>query len=125
MNSVELIGRLATDPQTRGETVSFILAVDRPTKAGEEKSADFPRLKAFKKTGETIAKYLSKGRLIGVKGHINTDSYLKGGVTVYTTDVIVDNFEFLDHGEKHSYPAAANKIEEPADFEQINEDVPF
>lgn len=127
MNSVELIGRLATDPQKRGEVVTFVLAVDRPSKVGEEKKADFPRLTAWGKKGETIAKFLCKGRQIGVKGHISTGSYLKNGVTVYTTDVIVDDFEFLDHGEKHSYPAAANKIEEPMQeqFEEINEDVPF
>ena len=130
-NKVIMLGRITQDLELKTtpsgvSVLSFSIAVDRRFQTkGEEKKADFPRLTAWGKKGETIAKFLCKGRQIGVKGHISTGSYLKNGVTVYTTDVIVDDFEFLDHGEKHSYPAAANKIEEPADFEQINEDVPF
>lgn len=127
MNSVELIGRLATDPQVRGTVVTFTVAVDRPHTANSDKTADFPRITVFGKQGENCAKYLSKGRTVGIKGRIQTGSYLKNGVTVYTTDVVAENVEFLDHGEKHSYPAAANKIEEPVQeqFEAIDEDVPF
>ena len=133
MNSVVLVGRLANDPQKRDPVVTFNLAVDRQVREGEEKKADFPRITAFGKQGETCAKYLKTGRLIALRGHIQTGSYLKNGITVYTTDIIMDSFEFLDHTEskpKHSYNGAANRIEEtqmevPNNFEAVEEDIPF
>lgn len=53
MNQVILIGRLTKDPETRYTSGSqmavctFTLAVDRTTKQGEEKKADFPRITVF------------------------------------------------------------------------------
>lgn len=53
MNQVFLTGRLTKDPETRYTSGSqtavctFTLAVDRPTKQGEEKKADFPRITVF------------------------------------------------------------------------------
>ena len=54
MNSVVLIGRLTRDPEVRytgGQNnmavATFSVAIDRPTKRGEEKKADFPRVTAF------------------------------------------------------------------------------
>ena len=50
MNSVELIGRLTRDPEVRYTSGSnmavatFTIAIDRPTKAGEDKQTDFPRI---------------------------------------------------------------------------------
>lgn len=133
MNSVELIGRTTKDPDIRYTSsqmcvASFTLAVDRDGRKDEngEKQTDFPRVKVFGKQAENVERYVKKGKLIAVQGSIQTGSYQdRNGSTVYTTEVVANRVEFLDHGEKHSYPAAANKIEEPSDFEQINEDVPF
>lgn len=100
MNSVVLIGRLARDPEL-GYTpqnlacAHFTLAVDRSRKDGEQ-NADFIRITVFGKQAETCDRYLSKGRQAAVHGRIQTGSYKnKDGVTVYTTDVIADNVEFL------------------------------
>ena len=102
MNSTILIGRLTKDPETRqaGETTitTFTLAVDRQ---GKEKAADFIRITTFNKTAENCAKYLVKGRLVAVNGRIQTGSYKnKNGDTVYTTDVIANNVQFLEWGDK-------------------------
>lgn len=126
MNCVDLLGRLTSDPQTRGTVVTFNIAVDRPTKPSEEKKADFPHITVFGKQGENCAKYLRKGRMVAVHGRIETGSYIKNGQMVYTTDVVASLVEFLGASEeKHSYPAAANKIEDPDGFEQVDADVPF
>lgn len=133
MNAVELIGRTTKDPDIRYTSsqmcvATFTLAVDRDGRKDEngEKQTDFPRVKVFGKQAENVERYVKKGKLIAVQGSIQTGSYQdRNGSTVYTTEVVASRVEFLDHGEKHSYPAAANKIEEPAGFEQINEDVPF
>ena len=105
MNNVVLTGRLTKDPEPRSimtangemQAVNFILAVDRKTKKDEQNSADFIRCQAFSKTAEAICKYLHKGSKIGIRGHIQTGSYDKqDGTKVYTTDVIIDQVEFLD-----------------------------
>ncbi len=71
----------------------FSLAVTRPFKKDE---TDFINCIAFGKTGETIAQYLTKGRQLAVTGSIRTGSYdAKDGTKRYTTDIVVDSFEFI------------------------------
>ena len=75
----------------------FSLAVTRPFKKDE---TDFINCIAFGKTGETIAQYFFKGSKIAIEGHIQTGSYdAKDGTKKYTTDVIVDRFEFVGSGQ--------------------------
>lgn len=102
MNKVILIGRLTKDPELNfaagsGTAVArFSLAVTRPFKKDE---TDFINCIAFGKTGETIAQYLTKGRQLAVSGSIRTGSYdAKDGTKRYTTDVVVDSFEFIGSG---------------------------
>ncbi|MBQ6820387.1 MAG: single-stranded DNA-binding protein [Clostridium sp.] len=99
MNKVILIGRLTKDPELNfaagsGTAVTrFSLAVTRPFKKDE---TDFINCIAFGKTGETIAQYLTKGRQLAVTGSIRTGSYdAKDGTRRYTTDIVVDSFEFI------------------------------
>lgn len=100
MNKVVLIGRLTKDPDLRfaagsGTAVTRLtLAVNRPFKKDE---ADFINCIAFGKTGEIIAQYLTKGRQLAISGNIQTGSYeAKDGTRRYTTDVIIDSFDFID-----------------------------
>ena len=99
MNKVILIGRLTKDPELRyvagsGTAVCrFTLAVSRPFKKDE---TDFINCIAFNKQGEAIAQYVTKGRQLAVTGSIRTGSYDgQDGVKRYTTDVIVESFEFI------------------------------
>lgn len=102
MNSVELIGRLTRDPELRkaasGTSIfKFTLAVNRRFKQPGQPDADFIFCTAFGKTADIMCQYLHKGSLIGVTGRIQTGSYdNQQGQRVYTTDVIIDNFEFLE-----------------------------
>ena len=127
-NLVFLIGRLTKDPETRYTAGSqmavctFTLAVDRPTKQGEEKKADFPRITVFGRQAENCDRFLKKGRIVGIQGRIQTGSYEKNGTKVYTTDVIAERVEFLEWGDREE-----NKNNDPAPigFAQIDEDIPF
>jgi single-strand DNA-binding protein len=101
MNKVIMIGRICKDIELRHSQggmayCSFTLAVNRRKKQGEEQQADFISCKAFGKTSEFLAKYMSKGRQIAVEGRLQTGSYDKDGTKVYTTDVICDNCYFAD-----------------------------
>ena len=76
----------------------FSLAVTRPFKKDE---TDFINCVAFGKTGETIAQYITKGRQLAITGNIRTGSYdAKDGTKRYTTDVVVESFEFIGQGKQ-------------------------
>lgn len=99
MNKVVLIGRLTKDPElnfaagTGTAVTRFTLAVTRPFKKDE---TDFINCIAFNKRAEAIAQYLTKGRQLAVTGSIRTGSYdAKDGTKRYTTDIVVDSFEFI------------------------------
>lgn len=102
MNSVQLVGRLVRDPEIRysdaGTSIArFSVAVDRRFKNENGPSADFPSCIAFGKTAEFIEKYFRKGMRIGAQGRIQTGSYKnQDGATVYTTDVVIENCEFVE-----------------------------
>ena len=103
MNKVFLIGRLTRDPELRYTSSNLAnmrgsLAVDRQyAREGEERGTDFINIVAFGNRAETMKKYLTKGSQIAVDGRIQTGSYDGAdGKRVYTTDVIVENFQFLD-----------------------------
>ena len=107
MNSVQIIGRLTKDidlryAQTGTAIAMFTVAVNRRYKnQNGEQEADFIRCKAFKKAAEILAQYTGKGSQIGIEGTIQTDSYDgQDGKRVFTTDVIVNNFDFLDSKPK-------------------------
>ena len=125
MNSVILIGRLTKDPDvkyTSGENpvavATFNLAVNRMTK-GEEKIADFPRIKVLGRQAENCERYLKKGRLVGIEGTIQTGSYKnKSGEMVYTTEILANRVEFLEWGNR-------SEAEVPQGFAEIEDDIPF
>ena len=105
MNKVMLVGRLTRDPELRystGEnataTARFSVAVNRRFKNVEGNyDADFINCVAFGKTAEFIEKYFRKGMAIGLTGRIQTGSYTnKDGQKVYTTDVVVEETEFVE-----------------------------
>ena len=106
MNNVNLVGRLARDPEVRYSqggnatcVARYTLAVSRPFKNGEGKQeADFISCVIFGKSAEFAQKYLHKGMRIVIGGRISTGNYKdKDGKTIYTTDVIVEEHEFAQN----------------------------
>lgn len=132
MNTVILVGRLARDPeirytQSQVAVCSATLAVNRGKDSnGNDRGADFIRLTVFNKQGEVFQKYLTKGRQVAVQGRLNTGSYKnKNGETVYTTDVIVEKFDFIGN-KQDAQPPAADMNDIPEGFEPIDDDdIPF
>lgn len=137
MNKVVLIGRLTKDPELRmtagsGIAVStFTLAVDRNYKNSDGNyEADFINCRAWRKVAELVANNLSKGRLVGVSGSIQTGRYTaQDGTTRYTTEVIVDEVKFLDRANKEGGSAGVAGPGEQNDdgFFPIegDDDIPF
>ena len=108
MKRVVLIGRLTKDPEVRysqGEAplaiARYTLAMDRRfnrNNGGDnQQTADFIFCVAFGRNGEFAEKYLRKGTKIAVTGRIQTGSYTnREGQTVYTTEVVVEDHEFVE-----------------------------
>lgn len=125
MNSIALLGRLTKDVEVKFNAVSntaiakFTLAVDRKFKKEGQPTADFLNCVAFGKTGENISKFFKKGSKIALIGSVQTGSYdNKEGKKVYTFDINVNEFEFVEKTEK--------KEESNDGFESVDRDeVPF
>lgn len=105
MNKCILVGRLTKDPETRystGENANaitrFSIAVNRRFKNKDGNyDADFPNCVSYGKTAEFISQYFKKGMAIGVSGRLSTGNYTnKDGIKVYTTDVVVEEAEFVE-----------------------------
>lgn len=112
MNKVVLLGRLTKDPELRyaqgnGTAVcKFTLAVARPFKKDE---TDFINCVSFGKAAETINQYMTKGRQLAVTGSIRTGSYdAQDRTKRYTTDIAVDEFEFIGNGQGASNTPQGN-----------------
>lgn len=137
MNKVIIIGRFTRDPEIKystGEnataTARFSLAVNRRFKNKEGNyDADFINCVAFGKTAEFIEKYFSKGMAIGITGRIQTGSYTnKEGQKVYTTDVVVEETEFVESKNKGtSDNVPNNNANSNSDFEETvsDDEMPF
>lgn len=131
MNSVHIMGRIVRDLELKysanGETaiLGFTVAVNRKyNKPGEEKQADFISCKAFSKTAENLAKFFKKGSMIALDGRIQTGSYDKEGVKIYTTDVIVDGFHFT--GERKADSDTGTTEQVPGTMVDMSDDeLPF
>jgi single-strand DNA-binding protein len=105
LNKVLLLGRLTRDPETRATqsgsaVVSFGLAVNRTyfRKESNERveEACFVDVEAWGRTGETIARYLKKGRQIFIEGRLKFDSWEKDGQKRTKLSVVAENFQFVD-----------------------------
>ena len=103
MNKVVLIGRLTKNPELRftpgtGLAVStFKIAVDRKGKKEGKQEADFIPIVVWGKQGEAAANNLSKGRLVGISGRIQTRNYEgKDGIRRYVTEIVADEVKFLE-----------------------------
>lgn len=126
MNKVILVGRLTKDPELRATTsgvpvCSFTVACDRRyVKAGEERKADFINCIAWRQAGESISKYFVKGNRIALEGSIQTRTWQDAeGKNRYTTEVVVDQWEFAqsksEGGASAAYAPSSNSGLYPVD----------
>lgn len=104
INRVVLVGRLTRDPELRTtgtgkNVVEFSIAVTKRMKPQDpnQPDADFFRIKAWDKTADYVKNYMTKGRLVGVDGRLETRKYTdSNGVNREVTEVVADNVQGLD-----------------------------
>lgn len=134
MNKFIGTGRLVHDTEVRysqgknGEKIAiarYTLAIDRKMKQEVTANADFIPCITFGKSAEFAEKYLKKGTKITIVGHIQTGSYTdKNGQKVYTTDIIVDEQEFVE-SKKEATKTQASTPEFVSIPQGIEAELPF
>lgn len=107
MNKVLLIGRLTRDAELKhvGEEgnplLIFTLAVQRPfINSKGEREADFVPVVFWRKSAESLAPYLIKGKLVSISGRINVRSYTNNnGEKRYATQIVAEEIQFIDYSK--------------------------
>lgn len=129
MNNVILIGRTTDDidlryTNTEKAFARFTLAVNRRNK---DDGADFISCVVWNKQAELMKKYVSKGNRVCVSGRIQTGSYNnKDNKKVYTTDVVVEDVEFLESGKGKEEKAKEEPKTDSNGFDPVaDEGLPF
>ena len=150
MNRVILLGRMVRDPEVMYTQAAeplavcrFSVAVERPFSRNRqegEPTADFINCVCFGKRGESIGQYFRKGNRIAVTGRLQVSSYTdQQGNKRYSTDVVVEDFEFCETKAESSSSASAEFTPAPAsqpsapaptagfsiDSDAEDEDLPF
>lgn len=127
MNRCFIIGNLTRDPETRvtqsGSSVcSFTVAVNR---RGQDDKADFFRVSAWNKTGETCQKYLAKGRKVAVTGPVSVSTYTgQDGKAYANLEIMAQDVEFLTPKGEQTAPAPAAPANDGYQ-EVTDDDLPF
>jgi single-strand DNA-binding protein len=160
LNKVLLMGNLTRDPELRvtpkGTPIcQFSLAINRQFKMESGESREeviFVDVEAWGKQGETIAKYVTKGRPLYVEGRLRLDQWEDKNTKEKKSKmkVVLEQFQFLGDGrgggggggqgvgaasgefdqtggsspERHAPPPRASGAK-PASQENLDEDVPF
>ena len=99
MNKVVLTGRVTDDIKAVGKKnkyAAFTIAVRDGLDEDGEPRAQFIRCVIFNKGAEVLEQFVSKGMPLSVSGRLSNSSYEdEDGVTRYSTNVIVDDFDLI------------------------------
>lgn len=129
LNKIVIQGRLTKDPELRrtqsGTAVaSATVAVDRDFKNQDgNRDKDFIPIVAWKGTGEMLAKYFSKGRMIVVEGRLQLRDWTDNDGNKRRTAEIVANSVYFGDSKRDG----GETVEPKGGFSEIEDDgeMPF
>lgn len=140
-NSVRLLGRISKEISTSQNGDNLVartnIAVQRNFKNKDGNyDADFIPIVVFGNQAKFLDEHFSKGDIIFVEGNIRTGSYTnKDGQKIYTTDVFVDQIDFVpgskksEDGEQKTEKKSSKKVDPDEDFMNISpediDDIPW
>ena len=98
LNRVELIGRMAKDPDVRVTPSGMHVGYFRVATNGlKEQDTEFHQCTAFGKTAEFLAQYLRTGRLVFIEGRLQTRAYDdQQGIRRRVTTIVANRLQVLD-----------------------------
>ena len=128
INNVTLVGRLTKDADIRYTTsgtavLNFSVAVNESRKQGERwvEEASFFDVTLFGRMGESIHKYMAKGKQVAISGRLQQQRWQKDGQN-YSKVAVVANYVQLfggAQGASQSAPSGAVPLDAFAS------DIPF
>jgi len=131
INKVILVGNLGKAPKinyTKDDraVVKFRLATSiqwKDKESGERvKKTEWHQITAFGRLAEICYEYLDKGKQVYVEGRLQTNTWEKDDVTMYSTEVIINEMKML--GKRTD--SEVDKKELPAaDTDKEEDDIPF
>ena len=129
LNSIQLIGRVGKDPETRnvnGKSVTTLtLATGETWKdkdGNKQESTEWFALEMWDALSQIADKYVTKGMLLYVQGKIKTDTWEKDGVKHYRQKVVVREMKMLS-GNTPKETTVTNDV--PASYGTESGDLPY
>ena len=125
LNRVILIGNMAAAPELRTTTTgkqvcNFRLATNRVWKDAsgqQQKETEFHTIVAWGKLAEIASRYLTKGTLAMIEGHLRTRSWQdQSGNKKFATEIIAEGLQL---GPKRTLPGSSLNSPAPEDKEEI------
>ena len=134
LNRAEIIGRLTRDPELRytpnGRAV-VQLAIATNAFLGQDDGGDrreaveYHDVVLWGPQAETVAKYLTKGRLVFVEGRLQTRSWEHEGITRRRTEIMASRVQFLDAAKAGTEFAGPQLVSAATGGDVDPDDVPF
>ena len=120
MNKVIMIGNLVADPELRRTNsdiavCTFRIAVQRRF-ANQQgvREADFFNVVVWRQQAENCAKYLAKGRRVGITGSLQSRSYdAQDGTKRTEVEIVADEVEFLSSPTERQQSAPMDGLVPP------------
>ena len=124
LNKAILLGRVASDPETRstttGQTVcSFRLVTNRIFTSNNQKQerAEFHNIVLWRRLAEIASQYLTKGALVLIEGRVETRSWQDAsGTKKYRTEIVAEKMQL---GPKSASASSPKNESAPAVQEEI------
>lgn len=102
LNKVTLIGNITKDLELKAlpsgqSVISFSVATNRSWKdkdGNKQEAVEYHNIVCFGKQAEVIKQYCGKGDQILIEGRLQTRKWEKDGQTHYSTEIVLENFQF-------------------------------
>jgi len=135
INNVVLVGHLTRDAELRyaagGQAVcKFSVAVNRRKRNGDqwEDEANYFDIVLWGNQGESLSKFLVKGKTVGVQGELRQDRWQHEGQNRSKVEIVASNIQLLGSGKQSDVSGGTvNKQETSSSQGEDNfkDDIPF
>lgn len=102
LNKSIIIGNITKDLELKAlpsgqSVISFSVATNRSWKdkdGNKQEAVEYHNIVCFGKQAEVIKQYCGKGDQILIEGRLQTRKWEKDGQTHYSTEIVLENFQF-------------------------------
>ena len=142
MNCVQLVGYVGNDAVVKTfnngiKVTNFSIATNDGF--GDRQKTTWHFIKIFGNYGETISKYITKGKMLSLSGSIDNTDYEKDGVKRIISSIIVDKITILNGRDfdaapnsgvapsrrENPKPTPAKRVIDDIDDGMEDDDLPF